>query len=472
MDATPGDPARLGGRYRLGRLLGRGGMAEVYDGFDERLDRPVAVKILRPTAQDDSAMRERFEREARSVARLSHPAVVAVYDSGEDHGRAYLVMERLPGETLADRFREGPVDQAWLVPVAGDVVSALAAAHALGLVHRDIKPANILLTTAGRAKVADFGIAKTYREDLERGDDLTATGLILGTVAYLSPEQLAGAPASPQADLYAVGVVLYEALTGRKPFVGPNPMAQAHAVSEGRPTDVADSRPDIDPKLAAVVRRAMARRPEDRYQSAQAMLAALVATGLMTGGQPAPTVAMAAPVASPRPGDTWVLPVRPAPDLTEAAPPAAPPPPARAAAPPPSRGGRAGLIGAIIALSAVVVVVAVAAILLDRNNPSTPGTPTTLAPVTTVAPTTAPTTAAPTTTSTTAAPTTTSTTAASTTTSTTAAPTTTSTTAAPTTTSTTVAPTTTAAPTTLPTAKAATITAAGARSGRRGHGRG
>jgi tRNA A-37 threonylcarbamoyl transferase component Bud32 len=488
MDPAPPDLGLLSGRYRLGSLLGRGGMADVYDGFDERLARPVAIKILRPSGVDDPAMRARFEREARAVARLSHPAVVAVFDSGEDRGRAYLVMERLPGETLADRIRIGPVDGRWLVPVLEDVLGALGAAHALGMVHRDIKPANILLVDDGRAKVADFGIAKIY-QDLGTGDqpgeDLTATGLILGTVAYLSPEQIGGAPASPQADIYAVGVVAYEALAGRKPFVGEDAIAQARAVAEGRTTDLVAGRPDVDPRLAAVVRRAMARRVEDRYASAAAMLADLVAVGVTMGAAPAPddTVLVPLPtqatVAMPPPAaPAATAPIRRAePTRILAAPVAPGPAEVPGGRPPPPAGGRgrAGLIGALITLGVLVVAAAVVAVLLARG-----GTPKTIPPASTVPVTTTPTTAAPTTTATTT-PTTLATTTTVTTTPTTLAPTTTVTT-----TPTTLAPTTTApAPTTTtpttpttsvpstPTSTAATTAAGPGHSGTApGHGKG
>jgi serine/threonine protein kinase len=278
-----GEEPLLAGRYRLIGILGRGGMAEVYDGFDERLARPVAIKLLRPEVSGDPAREARFAQEARSAARLSHPNVVAVYDSGTDGGRAFLIMERLPGTTLSDRIREGHIDQAWLATVADQVLAALSAAHAQGMVHRDIKPANILLTEDGTAKVGDFGIAKTYRDDPtpDPAGDLTATGLILGTVAYLSPEQIDGQPASPRSDLYALGVVLYEALTGQKPFQGPNAVAQAHAAVTGGAAPIGQLRADVNPTLAAVVDRAMARRAEDRFQTAAEMRAALAATGLV-----------------------------------------------------------------------------------------------------------------------------------------------------------------------------------------------
>jgi tRNA A-37 threonylcarbamoyl transferase component Bud32 len=501
------DPGLLSGRYRLGGLLGRGGMADVYDGFDERLARPVAIKILRSTTGDDGAMRFRFEREARSVARLSHPAVVAVYDSGEDHGRAYLVMERLPGETLADRIRLGPVDAQWLVPVLVDVLGALAAAHALGMVHRDIKPANILLVGDGHAKVADFGIAKIYQDGPTGDDDtgradLTATGLILGTVAYLSPEQIGGAPASPQADIYAVGVVAYEALAGRKPFVGDNAIAQARAVAQGQTSDLAAGRPDVDPRLAAVVRRAMARRVEDRYPSANAMLADLVATGLGPGpGGPAglgdATVALPPPFGGAGPGGragageepgsvpTVAWPAGAQTDATRIlAPPIlaaglGPVTPATPRPPPPAPNGRrrAGLIGALVTLAVVVVAAAVVAILVTRNNgsktiPPATTTATSVSPTTGAAAVTVP--ASTTTSTSTTSTSTTTTTTPVTTTPTTAPPTTatttttTATTAPPTTTSTTVPPDTTTTTTGVTTPTSAGLARPARRPRRRG----
>ncbi|MDA8063695.1 MAG: serine/threonine-protein kinase, partial [Actinomycetota bacterium] len=282
MEPNGTDSLVIAGRYRLGGRLGRGGMAEVFDAFDERLARPVAVKLLRQAMTADPGMRARFDREARSAASLNHPNVVAVYDSGEDAGRAFLVMERLPGETLADRMRSGPVDPEWLRGIALDVLSALDAAHRRRIVHRDIKPGNILIAADGRAKVADFGIAKAIRDGGDaRGAepataDLTTVGMLVGTIAYLSPEQIRGEQASPQSDLYALGVVLYEALGGRKPYPAGEPVAQARAVVEGAAPDIAELRPDVPPGLAAVVRRAMSRAPGDRFASASSMRDALL----------------------------------------------------------------------------------------------------------------------------------------------------------------------------------------------------
>ncbi len=222
----------IGGRYRIEGPLGRGGMAEVRAGTDLRLQRPVAVKFLLPEMAAREDIRRRFEAEACAAASLSDPHAVAVYDTGEHEGLPYIVMERLPGETLADRIATGPQDPAWVRQVAGEVLAALGAAHAAGLVHRDVKPGNILITADDHAKIADFGIAKS----LEASDgslDLTGTGQLLGTPAYLPPERLDGGPATAQSDLYSLGVVLYEALTGRCPFPGETPVATAMAIVAG-----------------------------------------------------------------------------------------------------------------------------------------------------------------------------------------------------------------------------------------------
>ena len=274
----------LNGRYRLGRLLGRGGMAEVYEAHDELLARPVAVKMLRPDMAADPEVRSRFEIEARSAARLHHPNVVSVFDTGEDGEDRYLVMEMLPGESLADRMAQGPVDPEWLRAVAGDVLAALGAAHDVGLIHRDVKPANVLLTAEGQAKVADFGIAKSAEA---LGGDPTSTGLLLGTPAYLAPERIQGEPATCRSDLYSLGVLLYEALAGVKPFAGENAMAVATAIAT-MPTpslEPAGSGRGLDPKMIAAVERAMAKDPAHRPATAAEMAADL---GL--GAAPPPMV--------------------------------------------------------------------------------------------------------------------------------------------------------------------------------------
>ncbi|MGV0605730.1 protein kinase domain-containing protein [Mycolicibacterium sp. XJ1904] len=277
----------LADRYELRGVLGRGGMAEVHDGWDTRLHRPVAIKLLYPAFTSDADMRRRFEEEARAAAGLNHPNIVSVHDSGEHDGSPFIVMERLPGRTLQDEIETGPMPPARVRSMLHDVLGALGCAHAAGIVHRDIKPGNVLIApNSGAMKVADFGIAKTA------GSALTATGQIVGTMAYMSPERVAGAPASVADDLYAVGVMGYEALTGRRPFPQENPAALLHAILDAPPPPISVVRPDIDPALAATIDRAMARDASQRFTSAEHMRAALMGAPSMMGP---------APAAAPRP---------------------------------------------------------------------------------------------------------------------------------------------------------------------------
>jgi serine/threonine protein kinase len=270
-------PELLGGRYEIRGVLGRGGMAEVRDGWDTRLARPVAIKIMHPVFDGEPDTRRRFEAEARAAAALNNAHIVAVHDSGEHDGMPFIVMERLTGESLATKIATGALPQPLVRKVLDDVLCALAVAHDGGILHRDIKPGNILFTASGEAKVSDFGIAKTAQSNF------TAAGQIFGTMAYLSPERVLGRPATAADDIYAVGVVGYESLTGRPPFVGENIAALAHAIVHETPPPVAALRPDVDPALAAVCERAMARDPAARFQNAAAMRAALA------GRSPVPT---------------------------------------------------------------------------------------------------------------------------------------------------------------------------------------
>ena len=294
-------PEVLGGRYELRGVLGRGGMAEVRDGWDIRLDRPVAVKLLYPVFTTQSDNRMRFEVEARAAAALNHPHIVSVHDSGEHAGTPYIVMERLSGQTLADVIARGPLPQPRVRSILDDVLSALAAAHAAGILHRDIKPANILFSALGDTKVADFGIAKSA------GTAHTLTGQIVGTMAYLSADRIAGRPASVADDLYAVGVVGYEALAGRRAFPQENLAELARAVADVTPPPVAVLRPDVDPALAAVIERAMAREPHRRFGSANEMRAALAGRIDPPVDLRPPTRVLAAPLPDPT---TMVVPPR------------------------------------------------------------------------------------------------------------------------------------------------------------------
>jgi len=269
----------VAGRYRLGELLGRGGMAEVRAAKDERLDRDVAVKILRPELAADPLIRQRFESEARTSARLSHPNVVNVFDAGSDDELVYMVMERLPGETLDDELAAGPMAVDRVVSVGAQVLDALAAAHAAGVIHRDIKPGNVLTCPDGVVKVADFGIATVLG-----AASVTATGLIIGTPTYLAPERADGQMASDRSDVYSVGAVLYTCLTGRRPFEADSAVALMAVMQTRDPTPIGELRPDVPAALAAVVARAMAKDPARRFASAAEMRVALLATGLEATG--------------------------------------------------------------------------------------------------------------------------------------------------------------------------------------------
>jgi serine/threonine-protein kinase len=287
----------LSGRYELGKVLGRGGMSEVREGWDLKLSRPVAIKLLQsgPGDEEGPDTRLRFETEARATAALSSSNIVIVHDVGEHQGLPFIVMERLPGVSLADHIARGPLPQPFVQKVLNSVLAALASAHDAGILHRDVKPGNILFTAADEAKLADFGIAKTA------GGARTMTGHVVGTMAYLSPDRLAGKPATPADDLYAVGVVGYEALTGRRPFPQQAFPALASAILHETPPPIAALRPDVRPELAAVFERAMTRNPAARFYQAGAMREALNAP------PPRP-----APVPVPVPNRTRVMPTPPA----------------------------------------------------------------------------------------------------------------------------------------------------------------
>jgi eukaryotic-like serine/threonine-protein kinase len=284
----------LAGRYLVGELLGRGGMAEVRAAQDERLDREVAVKILRPELAADAEVRQRFEAEARTSARLSHPNVVNVFDADVDGDRVYMVMERLPGSTLDDEMKSGPMPVARVVEVGCQVASALAAAHAAGVVHRDIKPGNILTCPDGTVKVADFGIAT-----IMGAASLTATGLVVGTPAYLAPERAAGQSASVRSDIYSVGALLYACLAGRRPFEADSAVALMVVMQSRSATPIAELRADVSPALSALIEKAMARDPQGRFGEAGDLAAALAA---LPADDPAGPITVVTPQGATRPG--------------------------------------------------------------------------------------------------------------------------------------------------------------------------
>jgi eukaryotic-like serine/threonine-protein kinase len=257
----------LAGRYALGALLGAGGMGQVYRARDPVLQRTVAVKVLSPAATDDRELVARFGREARAAAALHHPNIVAVFDSGTDGDLHYLVMEYVDGQSLARLLRqEGMLEPGRVAEVGRQVCQALVAAHAVGLVHRDITPGNVLVDPAGLVKVADFGIAK-----LAAATTMTGDGMVLGTAAYLAPEQAQGRPVDGRSDLYGLGCVLYELLTGAPPFAGDSPVVVAARQVTEQPIPPSDRNPRVGAALEAVVLTALAKAPADRYQSAAAM---------------------------------------------------------------------------------------------------------------------------------------------------------------------------------------------------------
>jgi eukaryotic-like serine/threonine-protein kinase len=255
----------ISGRYRLEAVLGRGGMATVWRGVDQRLGRPVAVKLLDRADTADPAMLQRFDREARTAGGLTHPNIVAVYDVGTDDGVPYLVMELIDGTSVEAMLASGPlpIDQA--VDVARQTCDALAVAHAQGVVHRDIKPANILLTTRGSVKVCDFGIARLTHQ---QQTDLTAPHMAIGTSAYMAPEQASGAAVDARTDLYALGCVMYAMLTGHPPFTGDNPLTVLWQHQNQPALAVASLRPDTPADLDALIARLLAKNPADRPATA------------------------------------------------------------------------------------------------------------------------------------------------------------------------------------------------------------
>jgi serine/threonine protein kinase len=266
----------IGGRYELGELLGRGGMAEVRKGTDTRLGRVVAVKRLRTDLASDATFQARFRREAQSSASLNHPAIVAVYDTGEETAtdgtgvaQPYIVMEYVAGRTLRDIIREGrKILPERALEITSGVLSALDYSHRAGIIHRDIKPGNVMLTPSGDVKVMDFGIARAMSD---ASSTMTQTAAVVGTAQYLSPEQARGENVDSRSDVYSAGCLLYELLTGRPPFVGDSPVAVAYQHVREPAAPPSDHDTDLSPEIDAIVMKALAKRVEDRYQSAAAM---------------------------------------------------------------------------------------------------------------------------------------------------------------------------------------------------------
>ncbi|HEX2424343.1 MAG TPA: Stk1 family PASTA domain-containing Ser/Thr kinase [Actinomycetota bacterium] len=345
VDRTNGDLSgrTLGGRYRVEGELGRGGMARVYRGIDSVLGRPVAVKVLSAQYAEDATFVARFRREAQAAARLNHPNLVQVYDTGSDDGVHYIVMEYVEAKTLADYLSGGGrIMPERAVELAEAVCDALEVAHAQGVIHRDVKPANIMVTRDGHVKVTDFGIARvTTNETVEQ------TAAVLGTASYLSPEQAQGGAIDQRSDLYSLGCVLYEMLTGRPPFTADSPVAVASKHVLEQPIPPSRTNRDVSPQLDAVVMRALAKNPDNRYQSAAEMKEDLERA---RHGMPV----MATPLLPDAPQTTQVI-HRAEPQPTSVLPPGTATPPAR---PPRDR-----TPGWLIALIVFLVLAALGAVL-------------------------------------------------------------------------------------------------------------
>jgi len=286
----------LGGRYRLVQPIARGGMATVWLADDPVLSRKVAVKILKTDLAADEATRARFRHEAISAARLSHPCIVSTYDTGDDDGTAYIVMELVEGPTLRQLIHDtGGLPVRDVVKLGTQVADALDAAHRAGLVHRDVKPANVLVPPRGPVKVTDFGIAKAAGTD-----DLTKTGTVMGTARYLAPEQVNGKPTDARTDVYALGLLLFECLTGHVPFGGDTDVATAMARLTTSAPSIRAERPDVPPALDDVIHRCLARNPAQRFDSAAEVREALRRAELdPTGSVARPSTGAHAVVAGP-----------------------------------------------------------------------------------------------------------------------------------------------------------------------------
>jgi serine/threonine protein kinase/Tol biopolymer transport system component len=269
---TPGSKL---GPYDIQAAIGAGGMGEVYSARDARLNRDVAIKILPASFSTDPDRLRRFAQEARAAAALSHPNILSIYDIGEDRGAPYVVSELLEGETFRDRLRSGPLASRKAIEYAQQIARGLAAAHEKGIVHRDLKPENVFLTNDGRVKILDFGLAKLTRpETSDSGDTVTQqvgtdTGIVMGTVGYMSPEQVRGKAADPRSDIFAFGAILYEMLSGKRAFHGDSPADTMSAILKDDPPELSETNRNISPALERIVRHCLEKNPAERFQSAR-----------------------------------------------------------------------------------------------------------------------------------------------------------------------------------------------------------
>ncbi|GIJ27747.1 serine/threonine protein kinase [Micromonospora qiuiae] len=354
----------LGGRYQVGELLGYGGMAEVHRGRDLRLGRDVAIKMLRADLARDATFQMRFRREAQNAASLNHPAIVAVYDTGEEQAPTgetlpFIVMEFVNGRTLKEVLgAEGRLQPRRALEICADMCAALEFSHRHGIIHRDIKPGNVMLTQTGQVKVMDFGIARALASG---ATTMTQTSAVIGTAQYLSPEQARGEAVDARSDVYAAGCVLFELLCGHPPFVGDSPVSVAYQHVREAPPTPSDLNPDVNPAVDAIVLKALSKNPLNRYQSAGEMRADLLraaagrpvmATPVMREDE---TVAMAATPSHPSAGATQTRQI-----------------PARVGDPR-QRRASSWLIAVFAALGVLAVIALVAALLLnDREPPDVP----------------------------------------------------------------------------------------------------
>jgi eukaryotic-like serine/threonine-protein kinase len=282
------------GPYEIATMLGAGGMGEVYAARDTRLNRTVAIKVLPPHVASDPELRQRLEREARSIAALNHPQICVLHDVGHDSGTDFLVMEHLQGETLADRLKKGPLPFDQALRYAIEISDALDKAHRQGIVHRDLKPANIMITPAG-VKLLDFGLAKAQVQVATPAglSQAPTGGTVLGTIQYMAPEQLEGREADARSDIFALGAVLYEMVTGRKAFEGKSQASLMASILERERRPISELQPLSPPALEHVIQGSLAKAPEDRWQTAHDVMKQL--KWIAAGGSQVGAVAAVSP---------------------------------------------------------------------------------------------------------------------------------------------------------------------------------
>jgi serine/threonine protein kinase len=290
MNLAPG--TRIG-PYEIASLLGAGGMGEVYRARDPRLRRDVALKILPASLAADEERLRRFEVEAQAASALSHPNIIAIHDVGRHDGTPYVVSELLEGETLRERLESGPLAPRRAVEVAGQIAQGLAAAHERGIVHRDLKPENVIVTRDGHVKILDFGLAKLLQAVPGADESRTFTrdtdpGKVLGTVGYMSPEQVRGQAVDLRSDIFSLGAVLYEMISGRRAFKGDSAVETLNAILKDEPPQIADSGRLLPPGLERVVRHCLEKRPEDRFQSARDLAFDLQSVSVASGSDAVP----------------------------------------------------------------------------------------------------------------------------------------------------------------------------------------